>query len=156
MHSRRAPANSFKTNAYRAGYDSVVSLPRGDIEASGYAKINPVTFGEERYASKAYVLSFSKGLASELSGTGVSVTALCPGPTATSFDDRAGTMPRLVYTRLPKMTAVDVARAGYQGMKRRSAVVVPGIRMKLVALAGELPPRRSALEVNRWLWKPRL
>jgi short-subunit dehydrogenase len=107
------------------------------------------------YATKAYVLSFSKGLARELDGSGVSVTVLCPGPTETSFDARAGINPDVVYKRLPKMTAAAVARAGYDGMKRQSMVVIPGLMMKALALAGELPPRRIALAVNRLLWKPR-
>jgi short-subunit dehydrogenase len=107
------------------------------------------------YATKAYVLSFSKGLARELDGSGVSVTVLSPGPTETSFDDRAGATLNVLYRRLPKMTAAAVARAGYDGMKRQSMVVIPGLMTKLLALAGELPPRRIALEINHLLWKPR-
>src|SRR4030095_13284322 len=71
------------------------------------------------YATKAYVLSFSKGVARELDGTGVSVTVLAPGPTDTSFDDRSGSDANVLYKRLPKMTAAAVARAGYRGMKRQ-------------------------------------
>jgi uncharacterized protein len=107
------------------------------------------------YATKAYVLSFSKGLARELDGTGVSVTTLSPGPTETSFDDTARANVDVLYKRLPKMTAAAVARAGYEGMKRQSMVVIPGFLTKTLALAGELPPRRIALEVNRLLWTPR-
>jgi short-subunit dehydrogenase len=107
------------------------------------------------YATKAYVLSFSKGLARELDGSGVSVTVLSPGPTETSFDDRSGTSESVLFKRLPKMTAEAVARAGYRGMKRQSMVVIPGFLTKALAFAGELPPRRIALEVNRLLWKPR-
>ena len=106
------------------------------------------------YATKAYVLSFSKGLARELDGSGVSVTVLCPGPTETSFDDRSGSNVNILYKRLPKMTAAAVARAGYRGLKRQSMVVIPGVMTKVLALAGELPPRRIALEVNRLLWRP--
>jgi short-subunit dehydrogenase len=107
------------------------------------------------YASKAYVLSFSRGLARELDGSGVSITVLVPGPTKTSFDDRAGANLNVFYKRLPKMTAAAVARAGYDGMKRQSMVVIPGLMTRILELAGELPPRRIALEVNRLLWKPR-
>jgi uncharacterized protein len=107
------------------------------------------------YATKAYVLSFSKGLVRELSGSGVSVTVLSPGPTETSFDERAGANLNVLYRRLPKMTAAAVARAGYDGMNRQSMVVIPGLMTNVLALAGEFPPRRIALEVNRLLWKPR-
>lgn len=106
------------------------------------------------YATKAYVLSFSRGLARELRGTGVSVTVLSPGPTETAFDDRAGANVDTRYKRLAKMSAADVARAGYDGMLRQSTEVVPGLMTKVLALAGELPPRRIALEVNRLIWDP--
>jgi short-subunit dehydrogenase len=106
------------------------------------------------YATKAYVLAFSKGLAGELDGRAVSVTVLSPGPTETSFDGRSGALNAL-YARLPKMTAAAVALAGYRGMRRQSLVVVPGLLPKALALAGELPPRELALAFNRLLWKPR-
>jgi short-subunit dehydrogenase len=108
------------------------------------------------YATKAYVLSLSKGLARELDGSGVSVTVLSPGPTETLFDDRSGADRNVLFKRLPKMTAAAVARAGYRGMKRQSTVVIPGLMTKALAFAGGLPPRRLALEVNRLLWKPRM
>ena len=107
------------------------------------------------YATKAYVLSFSKGLALELRGSGVSVTVLAPGPTRTDFDERAGAEVDTLYGRLSKLSPAAVARAGYAGMLRQSMVVIPGLGTKLLAFAGELPPRRIALEVNRLLWKPR-
>ena len=103
------------------------------------------------YATKAFVLSFSKGLSRELRGTGVSVTALCPGPTRTLFDERAGSRNTLLFKSGPVMSADVVARAGYRGMQRGSSVVIPGLLTKLLAFAGELPPRRIALEVNRLL-----
>jgi hypothetical protein len=103
------------------------------------------------YASKAYVLSFSKGLAIELRGSGVSATALCPGPTRTKFEERSGAAGMPLYRWLPAMSAADVARAGYRAMMSGSAAIVPGLMAKLFAFAGELPPRRLALEVNRLL-----
>ena len=107
------------------------------------------------YATKAYVLSFSKGLALEVRGSGVSVTVLSPGPTETDFDDRAGANTNLLFRRLPKLSAAAVARTGYAGMQRGSMVVIPGLLNKLLSIAGELPPRRIALEVNRVLWTRR-
>jgi short-subunit dehydrogenase len=103
------------------------------------------------YAAKSFVLSFSKGLARELRGSGVSVTALCPGPTDTPFERKSGATETALYRWTPSMSAEAVARAGYNGMMRGSAVVIPGLIAKLMAFAGELPPRRIALEVNRLL-----
>jgi short-subunit dehydrogenase len=105
------------------------------------------------YATKAYVLSFSKGLARELRGSGVSVTALSPGVTTTSFEERSGASGTMLYRWVPPMSAKAVALAGYRGMMRKKTVVIPGVIAKLFSFAGELPPRRIALEVNRWLLK---
>jgi hypothetical protein len=103
------------------------------------------------YASKSFVLSFSKGLARELRGSGVSVTALCPGPTATEFEEKSGATDTNLYKWTPAMSVSAVARAGYRGLMRGSSVVIPGVLAKILAVAGELPPRRVALEVNRVL-----
>ncbi|MGH7673227.1 MAG: SDR family NAD(P)-dependent oxidoreductase, partial [Gemmatimonadales bacterium] len=103
------------------------------------------------YATKAYVLAFSKGIAGELRGTGVSVTALCPGPTKTAFEARSGAGGTALYRWMRGPAAAAVARAGYHGLMRGRAVVIPGLIAKVLAFAGELPPRRIALEVNNLL-----
>jgi short-subunit dehydrogenase len=103
------------------------------------------------YATKSYVLAFSRGLARELDGSGVSVTALSPGVTRSSFEQTAGAGDTILYRWTPQMTAEAVARAGYVGMMRRRRTVIPGVVTKLMAFAGELPPRAIALQVNRWL-----
>jgi short-subunit dehydrogenase len=103
------------------------------------------------YASKSYVLSFSKGVSRELDGTGVTLTVLCPSTTRTSFEERSGANRSLLYKRFPAVSPEAVARAGYRGMKRGARVVLPGLSAKILAFAGELPPRRVALEVNRLL-----
>jgi len=105
------------------------------------------------YATKSFVLSFSKGLARELRGSGVSITVLCPGPTSTSFEKTSGAAETALYKWMPSMSASAVARAGYRGMMQGSRVVIPGVMAKLMAFAGELPPRRIALEINRMLLK---
>jgi hypothetical protein len=92
------------------------------------------------YASKSYVLSLSEALATELDGTGVTVTALCPGPTDTGFQSRADMGgSKLVQGDL--QDPAEVASAGYRGMQAGEAVVVPGLRNKLLTVAVRLLPR---------------
>lgn len=105
------------------------------------------------YATKSYVLSFSKGLARELDGSGVSVTALSPGLTKSSFEEKAGASGTRLYKLLPQSNARAVAIAGYRGMMRGRKVVLPGLATKILAIAGEFPPRAIALEVNHLLLK---
>lgn len=92
------------------------------------------------YATKAYVLSFSEALSNELKGTGVTVTALCPGATASGFQSRA----RMETSRLFRgrlMDAATVARIGYAGLKRNKTVVIPGLWYQFMALGPRLLPR---------------
>ncbi len=88
------------------------------------------------YASKAYVVSFSQALSQELEGSGVSVTALCPGVTATDFHQRAGLEMNLSKWMQP-MSSHDVAESGFQGMMKGRRLVVPGLFNKLAR--GVLP-----------------
>lgn len=64
------------------------------------------------YASKSYVLSFSKALAVELKGTGVTLTTLSPGITRSAFEERSGAGKTRLYRLLPQMSARSVAAAG--------------------------------------------
>jgi len=93
------------------------------------------------YATKAYVLSLSVALSVELEGTGVTVTALCPGPTTTGFQEVAG-MKESRLVRMGTMETGPVARAGYRAMLRGNAIVIPGIRNRVFALATRFGPKR--------------
>jgi len=103
------------------------------------------------YASKAFVESFSRGLAAELEESGVTVTALSPGPTESSFEERSGAVRSNIYHYLPKADPSRVARAGIAGMKAGAASVVPGFLTKLLAFAGRVSPRSIGVAVNRLL-----
>lgn len=87
-------------------------------------------------ATKSFLLSFSDSLGYELKGSGVTVTALCPGITRTEFRARAG----VTTKRLSGMSAEAVAEAAYRGMEAGSRLVVPGVLNKLfVFCARRLP-----------------
>lgn len=101
------------------------------------------------YASKAYVLSFSEALANETAGTGVTVTALCPGPTITEFQKAAGVETTHLFRSPLVMAAGPVARAGWDGMKRGRRVVIPGLRNRTLVQALRVTPRRLATAVAR-------
>ena len=96
------------------------------------------------YATKAYVLSFTESLHSELKSRGVRVTVLCPGPVPTEFAERAGVKGGLARGLLTK-SAEAVAEAGYRGLMAGRRLVVPGLGNKLVTLLTALVPRRLVL-----------
>jgi short-subunit dehydrogenase len=94
------------------------------------------------YATKAFVLSFSEALASELEGTGVTVTTLCPGPTASDFWNKSG-LQEIGLVKGKKLPASEaVAVAGYRAMKRGERVFIPGIMNRLMAQSTRIMPRR--------------
>jgi hypothetical protein len=93
------------------------------------------------YASKAYVLHFSEALANELKDTGITVTALCPGPTQTGFVAAAQMEKSKLYENWGAMDSMTVARAGYEGMKKGKSVVIPGWSNKFVAQLNRIGPR---------------
>jgi hypothetical protein len=101
------------------------------------------------YATKAFVLSFTEAIAEELKGTGVTVTALCPGPTESEFRTRAKLESSPVFRSklIPTASAESVARAGYQGFTRRKRIVVPGLMNKLGVQSTRLGPRKFTAKI---------
>ncbi len=96
------------------------------------------------YATKAYVLSFSEALHSELKPRGIRVSVLCPGPVPTEFAARAGIKEGLAPDLLTQ-SADAVAEAGYRGLMRGQRTVVPGLVNKIGIVALRIAPRRSVL-----------
>jgi hypothetical protein len=93
------------------------------------------------YATKAYVLSFTEALHHELKGSGIRVSALCPGPTHSEFSDVADShSPTLERMKMP---AAPVVAAGLDGLDRNKAVVIPGLKNKIGAQMSRFLPRST-------------
>jgi len=101
------------------------------------------------------VLSFTEALANELEGSGVIVTALCPGPTETEFQKDAGLEETRLFTGPLVSDARSVAVAGYEGMKHRRRIVIPGIGNKLLAQSVRFAPRRLVTAIARRIQEKR-
>ena len=131
----------------------MVARGRGRIlNVASTAAFQPGPLMAVYYAGKAFVLSFSEAIANELDGTGVTVTALCPGPTRSEFLRRAEIEgARLVSGWVKLMDSESVARSGWTAMKRGRRVVVPGVMNKAAVHAIRLTPRRIAAGIVRKL-----
>jgi hypothetical protein len=105
------------------------------------------------YASKAFVLSFTEAIAEELTGSGVTVTALCPGPTASDFQRRAGLQHIKLFESkvLGMMSSEEVAQIGYYGMMKGKVIVIPGMMNKLGVQSLRLGPRAIVRKAARKL-----
>src|SRR5262249_29093448 len=103
------------------------------------------------FSSKAYVLSLSEALANELKGTGVTVSCLCPGPTDTQFQARAGLEKSRLFSMLPGMDARVVAKCGYHGLMHNEQVIIPGALNRFMFFSSRLAPRELTPQVVRFI-----
>jgi short-subunit dehydrogenase len=119
--------------------------------ASVYS-FSPVPFQSVYAACKAFLLSFSSSLQSELTGTGVTVTVFCPGVTQTEFRYRAGIGQKRTDTG---MTAADVARMAFRETMRGTHVVVPGLANRAFVWVARLVPPQSMSALVRFINRQR-
>ncbi len=139
------------THLTRLFLPEMVERGRGRIlNVASTASFQPGPFMAVYYATKAYVLSFSEALTEELRGTGVTVTALCPGVTATEFQARAK-MADSGLIRLGMQDASFVAKVGYRAMVKGKAVAIPGLVNRFLVLLVRLSPRFAVRRVVRHL-----
>jgi len=132
-----------------------ITAHRGKIlNVASTAAFQPGPYMAVYYATKAYVLSFSEALSSELEGSGVTVTALCPGPTASGFQDAAALHDSAMVKgkRLP--TSEQVAQAGYRAMQRGQRVYIPGLMNWLMAQSVRFTPRIIVTAMVKFITKP--
>ena len=134
----------------------MIARGRGRIlNLASTAAFQPGPYMAVYYATKAFVLSFSEALAEEASGTGVTVTALCPGPTITEFQQAAGIEDTRLFRGPLVMDARTVARIGWSAAKRGKRVVIPGLGNKLLKETVRFSPRRLVTAAARRLQKKR-
>ena len=120
----------------------------GILNVASTAAFQPGPLMAVYFATKAYVLHFSEALANELNGTGVTVTCLCPGATATEFHKRANiTSMRLL--KFGSMDARTVAEDGYRALMEGKTVTISGFKNWLLAQSVRFSPRRIVTAVAR-------
>lgn len=128
----------------------MIKQERGRIlNVASTAAFQPGPLMAVYYASKAFVLSFSEALANELRGTGITVTTLCPGPTTSEFQKRAQMEESKLVKGKKIMSSEEVAKIGYEGMKKGKTIVIPGFKNKVLTFLNRLVPRSFAVEVVR-------
>lgn len=135
------------TKLFAAG---MVRRRRGRVmNVASTAAFQPGPLHAVYYATKAYVLSFSQAVAEELRNTGVTVTALCPGATATAFAETAELSNSRLFTRLAVDDAESVAAYGYKAMMRGERIAIPRLRDKIMVQAERLAPRALVTRMVR-------
>jgi uncharacterized protein len=133
----------------------MVDRGRGSvINIASTAAFQPMPGSAVYGASKSFVLSFSEAIRTELRGSGVTVTAVCPGPVKTEFTDVAGIGG--VEDRTPDavwMSADEIAKHAIDGAMNDRRVVVPGALNRAGALVGQHSPRAIALPLISRIWR---
>lgn len=124
----------------------MVARGRGAIlNVASIAAFQPLPYQATYAATKAFINSFTEALHTDLAGTGVTVTVVCPGLTETEFGEEAGMGS---FDRLPSFLVDvprDVAHAAVEGLEAGSRSVVPGAHNVISALGGRFMPRTLLL-----------
>jgi len=117
------------------------------LQVASVAAFVPGPLMSVYFATKAYVLSLSEALSSELQGTGVTCTVLCPGPTQSGFQRVAGVVENDTMNGKKIPTSAEVAAFGYRAMVRGKRVAVHGFRNRLMTLTTSLVPRSMVADM---------
>jgi short-subunit dehydrogenase len=124
------------------------------INVVSMAAFQPVPYLAIYAASKAFLLSFTESLESELQGSGIRVQALCPGLVKTEFQSVAGT-DRVLFDRAPSMSPEAVAEASLRALDRRGGRLIPGFGERVTLFLQALAPRGLVVRIAGALFRPR-
>jgi uncharacterized protein len=141
---------NMKTLTYLTKVYAIQMKERGSgriVNVASGAAFQPGPMMAIYFATKAYVLHFSEAIAAELSGTGVTVTALCPGPTESNFWRAAGKQSAISFVpgRMPSSRVV--AEYGYDAMMRGQKVAIQGWRNRLLTFLVRFVPRNIVTKI---------
>jgi short-subunit dehydrogenase len=138
------------TGLSRLFLPQMIERRRGMImNVASTAAFQPGPLMSVYYATKAYVVSFSEAIHNEARDYGVTVTCLCPGPTKTEFDKRAGSSNAKLFSSGHVMTARQVAEIGWSAMKRGKPLVITGILNALTAFLTRFAPIQFTASMAR-------
>ena len=138
----------------RAFLPGMIERGRGAVlNVVSMAAFQPVPFLAVYAASKAFVLSLTESLATELAGTGVTVQALCPGNIPTEFQQVAGTSDAK-FSRTRATTPEEVVEASLAALDRRKLVVIPGLKNRITVGAQRFVPRTWVRRAAGELFRP--
>jgi len=130
----------------------MVSRKSGKImNVASTAAFQPGPFMSVYYATKSFVLHFSEAISVELEGTGVTVTALCPGATHSEFQERANLKGSRIFDGRTLPTSKDVAEYGYTAMMRGKRVAIHGFLNAVLAGSVRFSPRGLVLRIARFI-----
>jgi short-subunit dehydrogenase len=115
------------------------------IQVASVVSFQPVPVQAVYAATKAFVRSFSEAVSAELKGTGVTMTALCPGPVSSEFLEAGGFKTEKPGPSFVWSTPADVAKAGIEGADKGKRVVIPGLPSRATAMFGYYGPRALVL-----------
>ncbi|MBL8518959.1 MAG: SDR family oxidoreductase [Betaproteobacteria bacterium] len=124
------------------------------LNTASTAAFQPGPYMAVYYATKAFVLSFSEAIAAELAPHGVSVTALCPGPTASGFQDKADMHASALVKGKKLPSSEAVAAKGYRALNRGQRVYIPGCMNWVMAQSVRFTPRGVVTALVAQLSRP--
>ncbi len=121
------------------------------LNVASTAAFQPGPLMSVYYATKSFVLHFSEAISNELSGTGVTVTALCPGATKSEFQERANLNGSRLFENRSLPTSKEVADYGYAATMRGQRVAIHGILNAILANSVRFSPRGLVLRLARFI-----
>jgi uncharacterized protein len=105
------------------------------------------------HASKAFVLSWSEALATELENTGITVTAVCPGPVDTDFFPKADMLQTRAFQQMAVMGPMEVGDAAVEACLKGERVAVPGVANKAIVASSRMMSEHSQARKNEKLYE---